>query len=215
MSKKYRSQTKKQSEEIIKILIDTYKDAKCGLDYSSPFYLVVALILAAQCTDKRVNEITPLFFKRFPTIEDVKNASMEDVIEIIKPCGFYKNKASQIIELSKIIVEKYNSKTPSTIEELTKFKGVGRKTANLVLTKGFGISGICVDIHVHRISNRLGYVNTKTPDETELELRKILPKKYWIDFNTYLVTLGQNICKPQKPNCSNCSISKYCKKVFN
>ena len=130
------------------------------------------------------------------------------------PVGFYKNKAIQIVELSKELKEKYNSKVPDSIEELIKFKGVGRKTANLVLAKGFNKPAICVDVHVHRITNRMGYVSTKNPDETEMELRKILPKKYWIDFNTLLVTHGQNICKPQKPDCDNCSISKYCKKII-
>ena len=112
----------------------------------------------------------------------------------------------------KELVEKYNSKVPDEIEELVKFKCVGRKTANLVLTKGFNKPAICVDVHVHRISNRLGYVETKNPEETEFALREKLPKKYWIDFNTLLVTHGQNICKPTKPNCANCSIEKYCKK---
>ena len=132
----------------------------------------------------------------------------------IYPVGFYQNKASQIIELSKELVTKYNSKIPNQIEELIKFKGVGRKTANLVLTKGYNLPAICVDVHVHRICNRLGYVKTKNPDETEMALRKILPKKYWIDFNTLLVTHGQNICKPVKPDCQNCSVSKFCKKIF-
>lgn len=180
-----------------------------------PYIVLICCILSLRTNDKTTIGAAKRMLELAKTPNKMIEVDIESLQNAIYPVGFYKNKASQIIELSKIIVEKYNSKTPSTIEELTKFKGVGRKTANLVLTKGFGISGMCVDIHVHRISNRLGYVNTKTPDETELELRKILPKKYWIDFNTYLVTLGQNICKPQKPNCSNCSISKYCKKVFN
>ena len=134
--------------------------------------------------------------------------------EAIKPVGFYKTKAGQIIELSKIISEKYNGKTPDTIEELVKFNGVGRKTANLTLAKGYNLPGICVDVHVHRISNRIGWVKTKTPDETEMELRKILPQKYWLDINTILVTLGQNLCRPAKPKCGVCPISNYCKKIF-
>ena len=139
---------------------------------------------------------------------------IETLSKAIYPVGFYKNKAKQIIELSKELVEKYNSKVPPDIDELVKFNGVGRKTANLTMAKGFQIPAICVDVHVHRISNRLGYVNTKTPDETEMELRKKLPKKYWLDINTILVTHGQNICKPIKPLCEKCCISKYCK-TFN
>ena len=179
-----------------------------------PYIVLICCILSLRTNDKTTIGASKRMLELASTPDAMIKIDVETLSKAIYPVGFYKNKASQIIELSKTIVEKYNSKTPNTIEELTKFKGVGRKTANLVLTKGFGILGICVDVHVHRISNRLGYVKTKTPDETEMELRKILPQKYWIDFNTYLVTLGQNICKPQKPNCANCPISKYCKKAF-
>ena len=137
---------------------------------------------------------------------------LEDLEKAIYPVGFYKNKAGQIIELSKILVEKYNSKVPDEIDELVKFKGVGRKTANLVLARGFNKPAICVDVHVHRIFNRLGYVKTQTPEETEFALRKKLPKKFWIEINTLIVTHGQNICKPQKPLCSECPIEKFCPK---
>ena len=117
-------------------------------------------------------------------------------------------------ELSKELVKNYNSIVPNTIEELIKFKGVGRKTANLTLAKGYNIPAICVDVHVHRISNRLGILESKTPDETEMILRKILPKKYWLDINTILVTHGQNICKPQKPNCKICPLFNLCAKII-
>ena len=213
MSKKYRSQTKKQSEEIIKILIDTYKDAKCGLDYSSPFYLVVALILAAQCTDKRVNEITPLFFKRFPTIEDVKNASMEDVIEIIKPCGFYKNKAHSIIESAKIICDKFNGQVPDTMEDLTKLCGIGRKSANIILQECFKKTvGIAVDTHVTRISRKIGFSNGGSQLQIENELLKRFDKKYWEKINHVLVLHGRAICIAKRPKCDECPISNLCKK---
>ena len=178
-----------------------------------PYIVLICCILSLRTNDKTTIGASKRMLEIASTPDEMIIIDPKTLENAIYPVGFYKNKALQIVELSKIIVEKYNSKVPSTIEELIQFKGVGRKTANLVLTKGFGISGICVDVHVHRISNRLGYVETKTPDETEFELRKILPKKYWIDFNTYLVTLGQNICKPQKPNCANCPIAKYCKKI--
>ncbi len=178
-----------------------------------PYIVLICCILSLRTNDKTTIGASKRMLEIASTPDEMIKIDPKTLENAIYPVGFYKNKALQIVELSKIIVEKYNSKVPSTIEELIQFKGVGRKTANLVLTKGFGISGICVDVHVHRISNRLGYVETKTPDETEFELRKILPKKYWIDFNTYLVTLGQNICKPQKPNCANCPIAKYCKKI--
>ena len=124
--------------------------------------------------------------------------------------GFYQNKARQIIDLSKIIVEELDGKVPDTIEDLIKFNGVGRKTANLVLAKGFNKPAICVDIHMHRIFNRLGYVNTKTPEETEFALREKLPIKYWIDINTLIVTHGQNVCKPTRPLCHQCPIALFC-----
>lgn len=213
MSKKYISQTKKQSEETIKILIDTYKDAKCGLDYTSPFYLVVALILAAQCTDKRVNEITPLFFKRFPTIEDVKNASIEDVINIIRPCGFYKNKAHSIIESARIVCDEFNGKVPNTMEDLTKLCGIGRKSANIILQECFGkIEGIAVDTHVTRISRKIGFSNGKTQIQIENELLKRFDKKYWGKINHVLVFHGRAICIANRPKCDECPISNLCKK---
>lgn len=213
MSKKYISQTKKQSEETIKILIDTYKDAKCGLDYTSPFYLVVALILAAQCTDKRVNEITPLFFKRFPTIEGVKNASIEDVINIIRPCGFYKNKAHSIIESARIVCDEFNGKVPNTMEDLTKLCGIGRKSANIILQECFGkIEGIAVDTHVTRISRKIGFSNGKTQIQIENELLKRFDKKYWGKINHVLVLHGRAICIANRPKCDECPISNLCKK---
>lgn len=180
-----------------------------------PYLVLICCILSLRTNDKTTIKATRNMLKLAKTPCDMIKIDCDKLSEAIYPVGFYKNKASQIIELSKTLVEKYNSKVPDEIDELTKFRGVGRKTANLVLTKGFNKPAICVDVHVHRISNRLGYVSTKTPDETEMELRKILPQKYWIDFNTLLVTHGQNICKPQKPNCTICSIAKYCKSYLN
>ena len=178
----------------------------------NPYLVLICCILSLRTNDK----ITIGAAKRMLELADnpskMANIEVNELAHAIYPVGFYQNKAEQIVELSRLLVEKYNSIVPSKIDELTKFKGVGRKTANLVLTKGHNIPAICVDVHVHRICNRLGYVKTSKPDDTEIELRKILPKKYWIDFNTYLVTLGQNICKPQKPNCAVCPIEKYCKK---
>ncbi len=177
----------------------------------NPYIVLICCILSLRTNDKTTIGASERMLKIGKTPEEISKVPIEKLAQAIYPVGFYKNKAGQIVELSKILVEKYNSKVPDEIEELIKFKGVGRKTANLVLTKGHGKPGICVDVHVHRISNRLGYVSTKTPDETEMALRKILPKKYWMDFNTLLVTLGQNICKPISPKCKVCSINKYCK----
>ena len=176
-----------------------------------PYLVLICCILSLRTNDKTTYPCSVRMLELGKTPSEISKLDVETLAKAIYPVGFYKNKAEQIIELSKILVEKYNSKVPKSIDELVKFKGVGRKTANLVMTKGFNIPAICVDVHVHRITNRIGYVKTKTPDETEMKLREILPKKYWIDFNTLLVTHGQNVCKPINPNCEICSIKKYCK----
>ncbi len=181
----------------------------------NPYIVLICCILSLRTNDKTTIKASKRMLELGKTPDEISKLDVDTLSCAIYPVGFYQNKAEQIINLSKILVEKYNSKVPDEIDELIKFKGVGRKTANLVLTKGFNKPAICVDVHVHRISNRLGYVKTKTPDETEFELRKILPKKYWIDFNTFLVTLGQNVCKPQKPKCDICPIAKFCAKVIS
>ncbi|HIS54012.1 TPA: endonuclease III [Candidatus Galligastranaerophilus gallistercoris] len=177
-----------------------------------PYLVLICCILSLRTNDKTTYPASMRMLALGKTPKEISKLDIKTLEEAIYPVGFYKNKAEQIIELSKILVEKYNSKVPDTIEELVKFRGVGRKTANLVLTKGFNKPAICVDVHVHRICNRLGYVKTKNPEETEFKLREILPEKYWIDFNTLLVTHGQNVCKPINPKCEICSLNKFCKK---
>ncbi len=177
-----------------------------------PFIVLIACILSLRTNDKTTIGSTKRMLELGKTPSDFANLDVDTLSQAIYPVGFYKNKADQIITLSKELVSNYNSTVPNTIEELVKFKGVGRKTANLTLAKGYNIPAICVDVHVHRISNRLGVLESKTPDETEMILRKILPKKYWLDINTILVTHGQNICKPQKPNCKICPLFNLCKK---
>lgn len=184
-------------------LMDSFKD---------PYLVLIACILSLRTNDRTTYPATLRMLKLADNPHDMKNISVEDLSKAIYPVGFYENKAKQIIELSKQIDEELNGKVPDEIEELCKFKGVGRKTANLVLSQGFNKPAICVDVHVHRIFNRLGYVKTKNPEETEFALREKLPEKYWIDINTLLVTHGQNVCKPIKPNCSVCPIEKYCAK---
>lgn len=177
-----------------------------------PYLVLICCILSLRTNDKTTYPASMRMLALGKTPKEISGLDIKALEDAIYPVGFYKNKAEQIIELSKILVEKYNSKVPDTIEELVKFRGVGRKTANLVLTKGFNKPAICVDVHVHRICNRLGYVKTKNPEETEFKLREILPEKYWIDFNTLLVTHGQNVCKPINPKCEICSLNKFCKK---
>lgn len=178
--------------------------------FHNPYLVLIACILSLRTNDKTTYPATLRMLELAKTPQEMMNISEGDLANAIYPVGFYKNKAKQIIELSKTIVEKLNGKVPDTIENLTKFNGVGRKTANLVLAKGFGIPAICVDVHVHRIFNRIGYVITKTPDETEFALREKLPQKYWLDINTLMVTHGQNVCKPTKPKCDECPIREYC-----
>lgn len=178
--------------------------------YGTPYTVLITCILSLRTNDKTTYGAALRLLELGKTPKEIAGCDLETIEKAIYPVGFYKNKAKQILELSKELVEKYNSNVPNSIEELTKFKGVGRKTANLVIAKGFHEPAICVDVHVHRICNRWGYVNTKKPDDTEMELRKILPKKFWMDFNTLLVTHGQNVCKPTKPNCSICKLNKLC-----
>lgn len=178
--------------------------------FHNPYLVLIACILSLRTNDKTTYPATLRMLELAKTPQEMMNISEGDLANAIYPVGFYKNKAKQIIELSKTIVEKLNGKVPDTIENLTKFNGVGRKTANLVLAKGFGIPAICVDVHVHRIFNRIGYVITKTPDETEFALREKLSQKYWLDINTLMVTHGQNVCKPTKPKCDECPIREYC-----
>jgi len=144
---------------------------------------------------------------------DMLALSPEEVEKAIYPVGFYRNKAKIIREACEILIERYNSKVPDEIDELLKLKGVGRKTANLVVSLGYGKPGVCVDTHVHRISNRWGYIETKTPFETEMALRERLPERYWVDYNSLLVAFGQSICRPISPKCTECPVEKYCEKV--
>ena len=180
-------------------------------DFKDPYLVLIACILSLRTNDKTTYPATLRMLALAKTPEEMAKIDEEELAKAIYPVGFYANKAKQIIELSKIIVNDLDGKVPNTIEDLIKFNGVGRKTANLVLAKGFGIPAICVDVHVHRIFNRLGLIKTKNPEETEFALREKLPVKYWLDINTLLVTFGQNCCKPVKPKCEVCPIAQYCK----
>ena len=182
--------------------------------FNDPFLVLIACILSLRTNDKTTYPATLRMLEIGRTPKDFAGCNLEELEKAIYPVGFYANKARQIKELSRIIFEEMDSKVPDEIEELIKFNGVGRKTANLVLALGFNKPAICVDVHVHRICNRLGYIKTKTPEETEFKLREILPQKHWLIINTILVTHGQNVCKPIKPNCVDCPISEYCQKII-
>ncbi|MCP4726060.1 MAG: endonuclease III [bacterium] len=178
-----------------------------------PYRVLIATILSLRTKDETTAGASRRLFAEADTPEDILNLSNSEIEKLIYPVGFYKNKTKTILEISRIMIEKYSGRVPDEIDELLKLKGVGRKTANLVVTLGYNKPGICVDIHVHRISNRLGYVKTKTPDETEFKLREILPTEYWITYNDLLVTFGQNLCRPISPMCSKCPIYDHCDRI--
>lgn len=182
-------------------------------DYKDPFHVLVSCIISLRTKDEVTYPASMRLFTKAPTAEKISRLKVTTIEKLIYPAGFYKNKASQIKEISRQIYKEFDKKTPDTIVELLKFKGVGRKTANLVMTLGHKKPGICVDIHVHRICNRWGYLETTKPDDTEFKLREILPKKYWIPINDLLVAYGQNVCKPVSPFCSECKLSELCQKV--
>lgn len=183
-------------------------------NFKNPYLVLIGCILSLRTNDRTTYPATLRMLELADTPAKMCKIKQRDLEKAIYPVGFYSNKAKQIIELSRIITEDLDGRVPDKIEDLCKFNGVGRKTANLVLAKGFGLPAICVDVHVHRISNRLGLVKTKTPEETEFALRSDLPQKYWLDINTILVTHGQNVCKPVNPKCDICPISKYCEKII-
>lgn len=177
-----------------------------------PFKVLASCILSLRTKDTTTGPASLRLFTLADSPEKMLQLEQRTVEEAIYPVGFYRIKAAQIMEICRQLVEKYDGCVPESIEELLKFKGVGRKTANLVVTLGFGKPGICVDTHVHRICNRWGYVRSKTPEETEFMLRKILPARYWLRINDLLVTFGQNLCKPVSPLCSLCPLSSYCER---
>lgn len=211
--KKYILTNKVKSIEIINNLKKYYSDAKCGLDYNSPIELVVALILAAQCTDARVNTIVPILFEKYKSVYDLSKATPEDIAKIIKPCGFYANKSKSIYETANIIVNNFNGKVPDTMENLTTLKGIGRKSANIILQECFDNTvGIAVDTHVTRLSRKIGFSNSNTPEKIEQDLMKKFDKKYWSVINHILVYHGRKFCIARRPNCNECPINDLCPK---
>lgn len=178
-----------------------------------PFQVLISCLLSLRTKDKTTSKASARLFRLAKTPKTMLKLTVKQIEKAIYPVGFYKTKAKRIKEISMVLVEKYKSRVPDEIDELLELHGVGRKTANLVVSLGYGKHGICVDTHVHRISNRLGYVKTKNPHETEFALRKKLPRRYWLIYNDLLVTWGQNVCVPISPFCSKCKIKRYCKRV--
>ncbi|WP_129633403.1 endonuclease III domain-containing protein [Candidatus Oscillochloris fontis] len=182
-------------------------------EQQTPFRILVATILSLRTKDTLTAVVAPRLFTLADTPASLLALGEQRLAELIYPVGFYQNKARSLIAIAHMLLERYNGAVPSDLEALLELPGVGRKTANLVRTAGFGLPGICVDIHVHRITNRWGYVATKDPDTTEMTLRTILPTQYWIPINRLLVTFGQNICHPTSPHCSTCPVAAYCARI--
>ena len=185
-------------------------DSGCGTLCDSPFTVCVSCLLSLRTQDKTTHAASERLFQIARDPQKMAEIPTAEIEKIIYPVGFYRTKASNIKEICRILVQRHDSRVPDDLEELLKLPGVGRKTANLVVTIGYGKPGICVDTHVHRITNRWGYIKTKNPDKTEMALRQRLPRKYWITINDLLVSYGQNICKPISPFCSRCRLQAYC-----
>ena len=196
---------------LIEQLKERYPDATCSLDFTTAFELVIAVMLSAQCTDERVNKTTPSLFARCKTIEDFANIPIQELEDIIRPCGFYKNKAKNIKLCAKQVLEKFHGEVPHTMEELTSLAGIGRKSANVILLEVFGIAeGIAVDTHAKRISNLIGLSKEKDPEKIEQDLLKIFPKKFLKEINHLFVWHGRNTCIARKPKCDTCVINHLC-----
>lgn len=204
---------KERALRAVEILKKEYPEAICSLTASNPFELLVAVRLSAQCTDARVNLVTPALFEEYKTLDDYANADVRDVEEIIKSCGFYKNKASSIIGMAKMVRDNFGGTVPDNIDDLVTLPGVGRKTANLIVGDVYGKESIVVDTHMIRISNRIGLVNVKDPVKIEMALKKVIPANEGSDFCHRIVLFGRDTCSARKPKCESCSMEEICKKV--
>ena len=197
--------------QIFEILKKEYPDAKCSLDFTTPFEILVAVMLSAQCTDERVNKVTAEFFPKYHTPQDFVNMTLEDIEKLIHSCGFYKNKAKNLKLASQKILQDFGGEVPQTMEELMSIPGVGRKSANVIMLEAFNNpQGIAVDTHAKRISNRIGFSSAKEPQKIEQDLLKLFPKKYYYDANHILIYHGRAICKAQNPACNKCCVAKLC-----
>jgi len=206
---------RKRALQIIRLLEKEHSDAEIALTFKNPLELLISTILSAQCTDKRVNIVTKTLFKKYKTLEDYAKADIKELELDIRSTGFYHNKARHIKKCCQMLIEKFGSQVPRTMEELLELPGVARKTANIVLSNVFGIvEGIAVDTHVRRLSERLGLTQNKNQDKIEQDLMKIVPKEMWMRFSDLLVFHGRRICMAKKPKCGECVLNKICPSAF-
>jgi endonuclease-3 len=201
---------KARAKAIYRILTKNYPYVRCELDYKNPYQLLVATVLSAQCTDKRVNQTTPALFKKYNSIKKMAEADIKDLQQLVKSTGFYRAKAKNIKNLSQKILIDFNGKVPSNIEDLVTLPGVGRKTANVVLGHGFNIPGITVDTHFGRLSRRFGWSNQKDPIKVEFEVAKLIPQSQWTNLSQRLIWHGRRVCHSRRPACGACAIAKLC-----
>jgi endonuclease-3 len=207
-------QEKNHAKRVVRHLAKHYADAECALNYESPFQLLIATILSAQCTDERVNIVTAELFAKYPTAETLAKATQKQIEKIVKSAGFYRAKAKNIRNCAKQLVEQYDSEIPLELEKLVELSGVGRKTGNVLLGTAFGIpSGVVVDTHVGRISRRLGIAFEKDAVKVERELMAVLPKKEWIYYSHRMIHHGRAICDARKPLCEQCSMKNFCPRI--
>lgn len=206
-----RSSKKQRALEVLVRLNRLYPDATCSLNYSTPVQLLVATILSAQCTDERVNKVTPALFARFPDAKSMAEADIAEIEELVRTTGFFRNKAKNIQGACRMIVQDFNSQVPNRMDDLLKLPGVARKTANVVLAHAFGINaGVTVDTHVARLSHRLGFTKHEDPIRIERDLMKLLPQQDWENWSIRLVYHGRAICKARKPACEACELAPVC-----
>lgn len=201
--------------KVIELLGKQYPDAKTALEYGNPLQLLVATILSAQCTDKKVNEVTKTLFVKYKTVEDFANADLRKLEREIRPTGFYHNKARNIKNCCQVLIEKFGSVVPRTMKEMLELPGVARKTANIVLSKAYGvIVGIAVDTHVFRLAQRLGFTRNKVQEKIEKDLMALVPQQDWARITDLLISHGRNICMAKKPNCGACVVNQLCPSAF-
>ena len=200
----------RRARKVNRMLGTIFPEARCELDFENPLQLLVATVLSAQCTDKRVNMVTPNLFKHFPTVEALASAKREDLEQAIKSTGFYRNKATSIHGLAAAIIERHHGEVPNTMNDLVKLPGVGRKTANVVLGNAFNVPGITVDTHIGRIARRMGWTKHTDPVKVEFDLMELFEKKDWTMLNHRLIFLGRRICHSRRPACGACPLAKLC-----
>ncbi len=205
---------KDRAKKVFALLKKSYPDAKIALDFNTPFELLVATILSAQCTDARVNMVTPELFRKYPSPKSFAEADVKELQQDIRSTGFYRQKAKSLISCGKSLVEKFGGDVPRTMEELLMLDGVGRKTANVLLGSAFGIPGIAVDTHVRRLAQRLGFSETDDPTKIEFDLMELFPRKDWTMLNHLLISHGRKICIARNPKCEECVVNKLCPSAF-